>query len=445
MGKRKKIPAGDFTATVDRLNHEGRGIAKINGKTTFIDYALPGETVAFNYTEVRGQFDSGRAISVEQDPSPDRVIPKCPHFGTCGGCSLQHLDSQAQIAHKERVLLDLLKHTGECEPEIVLPPVTAKPFDYRRKARLGIRYIAKKGLPLVGFRENDGRFLTDMNHCDILHPAIGKIISDIREMLDQISIKNQVAQAEVSVSDDYAIIIFRNLEAFSENDIEVLKTFEKKHGLSIYLQPGKPLSIHKLGSDEGLPFQHYSLRSYQITLRFLATDFTQVNQEINEKMIDLAITLLEPQENDQILDLFCGLGNFTLPLARYAKQVTGVEGSAEMVERGKMNATFNELQNVGFYPYDLTQSLSSQPWAKPVYNKLLIDPPRSGAWEVIQQLNSLNPQTILYISCNPATLARDAKALVHEQGYTLKKAGVLDMFPHTRHVESIALFTREAL
>ncbi|PIQ43747.1 MAG: 23S rRNA (uracil(1939)-C(5))-methyltransferase RlmD [Gammaproteobacteria bacterium CG11_big_fil_rev_8_21_14_0_20_46_22] len=443
MGKRrfKRPPEGTFTTTIERLTHEGRGIATLNGKTTFIAQALPGETVRFQYTATHGQYDEGLCLEVVENTSTDRAIPLCPHFGTCGGCSLQHMSSEAQVAHKQKTLLELIAHQSRVQPKVVLEPLTAPPYHYRRKARLGIRYVAKKGLPLFGFREINGRFLCDIHRCDILDLSLGHTIQATREMLDKLSIKHQIAQCEASLSEDKKILIFRNLEPFSEEDIKVLEAFGQTHDFMVFQQPGNASTIQGLHG-EALPKQYYSLPDFDLKLGFMPHNFTQVNFPINQAMVSRAIDELDLNSDDTVLDLFCGLGNFSLAAARHAKHVTGVEGSQEMAERAGENAKLNAIHNTDFHAFDLIQDFQHTPWCK-AYDKLIIDPPRSGAEHIVKHIEHFNAAKIVYISCNPATLARDIAMLVNEKGYTLEKAGVMDMFPHTAHVESMAVFSRQ--
>ena len=436
--QRKKNPAEPITAAIESLSHEGRGIARINGKTVFIEGALPGEQVRFVYTRRRGQFDEGRAVEIV-GAAEKRVHPRCGYYGTCGGCSLMHLAGAEQIAHKQAVLLEQLQHIGGLEPERVLPPLSASRWGYRRKARMGVKYVDGKEKVLVGFREKNGRYIADMDSCQVLHPSAGEDLGQLKELIGALSVFRQIPQLEVAASDAVAAIVIRHLAPLSGNDKRILAEYEETHPVRFYLQPGGLDSVHSLsgGDEQDL---YYRLDRHGIRIEFSPVDFTQVNFELNPLLVDLVISLLDPCGADRVLDLFCGLGNFTLPIARYAKRATGVEGSAELVRRAAGNAAMNGLTNVNFSVCDLSGAdagVQSGAWD---YNKVLLDPPRSGAREVIERLDLQRVIKLVYVSCNPATLARDAGILVQQGKLGLKAAGVMDMFPHTSHVESIALF-----
>ncbi len=440
--RRKKLPTEPARATIESLSHDGRGIAHIDGKVTFIARALPGEEVMFRYTSKRGKFDEGDAIEVLQ-ASPQRIEPRCPHFGVCGGCSLQHLSPADQIAAKQERLLENLKHLGKVTPSEVLPPLTATPWGYRRKARLGVKYMRREQVVRVGFREKHSAFLTDAKQCDVLHEVIASRLTAFGELVNRLSVRDKIPQIEVAVGDAHTALVFRHLEPLSEEDEQQLCAFGESHQLGIFVQPKGPKTIRRLwpetDSDFGL---HYALPAYDIDIQFQPTDFTQVNAELNRAMIEQTMALLDVQKEDRVLDLFCGLGNFSLPLARKAGAVVGVEGEASLVERARENAQNNGISNVAFYTADLNGDLAAEPWYGEGFNKLLLDPPRSGAPVVVEKLPQPLPQRIVYVSCDPATLARDAGVLVKQHGYTLVSAGVMDMFPHTAHVESIALFEK---
>jgi len=440
--RRKKLPTEPVRATIASLSHDGRGITHIDGKVTFIARALPGEEVMFRYTSKRGKFDEGDAIGVLK-ASPQRIAPRCPHFGVCGGCSLQHLSPADQIAAKQERLLENLKHLGKVTPHEILPPLTAEPWGYRRKARLGVKYMRREQVVRVGFREKHSAFLTDARQCDVLHDVIASRLTALGELVNQLSVRDKIPQIEVAVGDTHTALVFRHLEPLSEEDEQQLSAFGEKHRLGIFVQPKGPKTICRLWPESNAGFKlHYGLPAYDIEVQFQPTDFTQVNAELNRAMIDRAITLLDIQAEDRVLDLFCGLGNFSLPLARKAGAVVGVEGEASLVERARENAQNNGIANVEFYATDLNGNLAAEPWYGEGFNKLLLDPPRSGAPVVVEKLPQPAPQRIAYVSCDPATLARDAGVLVSQHGYTLVSAGVMDMFPHTAHVESIALFEK---
>jgi len=441
--RRKKLPVEPVRATIESLSHDGRGISHIDGKVTFISRALPGEEVMFRYTSKRGKFDEGDAIEVLQ-ASAQRIEPRCPHFGVCGGCSLQHLSPADQIAAKQERLLENLQHLGKVTPDEVLPPLTAEPWGYRRKARLGVKYMRREQVVRVGFREKHSAFLTDAKQCDVLHEVISSRLTAFGELVNRLSVRDKIPQIEVAVGDAHTALVFRHLEPLSEEDEQQLCVFGENHQLGIFVQPKGPKTICRLWPPEtDSDFKlHYKLPAYDTEIRFQPTDFTQVNAELNRAMIDRAVALLDVQAEDRVLDLFCGLGNFSLPLARKAGAVVGVEGEASLVARARENAQDNNISNVEFHAADLNGDLDAEPWYGEGFNKLLLDPPRSGAPVVVEKLPQPLPQRIVYVSCDPATLARDAGVLVRQHGYTLVSAGVMDMFPHTAHVESIALFEK---
>lgn len=435
----KPVPEGKFPATIESLEHDGRGVAHIDGKVIFIEGALPGEQVLFQYLNQHKNYDEGRTIEIIK-ASPARVTPKCQHADICGGCSLQHMDADAQIVAKQDIMLGHFKHLGKVWPQEILPPLTGTRWGYRQKARLGAKYVAKKESMFVGFREKRSAYLADISRCEVLHPAIGERLLQLREIIGSLSIFNRIPQVEVAISDDVVALVFRHLDALNEDDLKTLCDFGAAENIHIYLQPKGPDTIHLLWPETSK--LSYRLDEFDVELCFQPSDFTQVNSDINRKMLSRAITMLDPQPHERVLDLFCGLGNFTLPLARRAAHVVGVEGDELLVQRGRENATHNNMDNVEFYGADLTQEPHQHPWFGQGFDKILIDPPRSGAYEISQLLDKFGASRIVYVSCNPATLARDAGVLV-EKGYTLKSAGVMDMFPHTTHVESIALFEKE--
>jgi len=432
------MPEEAFPAHIESLEHDGRGVAHVDGKVTFIEGALPGEEVMFKYLAQHKTFDEGYAAEITR-PSPDRVEPRCPHFGVCGGCSLQHMDPQAQIEAKQQIMLDNFRHIGGVEPEMILEPLTAGQWGYRRKARLGCRYVFKKESMLVGFREKRSGLLAELTRCEVLHPAIGERIMELRELVGTLQAFKRMPQIEVAIGDDVVALVFRNLDELVQEDLARLVEFGQQHDIHIYLQPKGPDSAYLLWPEESQ--LSYRLEEFDLEMLFKPTDFTQVNSEINRKMVRRAVAMLDPQPDERVLDLFCGLGNFTLPLARRAGQVVGVEGEEGLVQRGWENAQHNRLSNVEFHAADLSQEPHQHPWFGSGFDKLLIDPPRSGAFDIIKHVPTFSAGRIVYVSCNPATLARDAQVLVGA-GYKLKSAGVMDMFPHTTHVESIALFEK---
>jgi 23S rRNA (uracil1939-C5)-methyltransferase len=427
---------------ITKLSHDGRGVARDNaGKTIFIDGVLPGETVSYTVTRSKRRFNEGVATDI-LNPSQQRVTPKCAHFLTCGGCAQQHISSEAQIETKQQTLLEQLEHFGQVKPVNILPPLTGPIWGYRNKARLGVRYVIKKEKVLVGFRERYKNYLAELDQCEVLHPKIGLLITPLRDLIRSLAAYQEIAQVEVAIGDDRMALVFRNMVPLTPDDEQLLIAFATQHDCDIYLQPGKPESIFKLWPQDGIERLYYSLPAYNLNLGFYPLDFTQINPELNRKMIAQAISLMQLNADDHVLDLFCGLGNFTLAMATIAASVVGVEGSATMVERGYENAQRNNLTNVNFYAADLTTDQHSAVWAKQRYTKVLIDPPRTGAAEILPLLAGLGVDMILYVSCNPATLARDSGILTQQYGYKLQHVGVMDMFAHTLHVEAMALFVR---
>jgi 23S rRNA (uracil1939-C5)-methyltransferase len=438
--RRQRLPAPVDEVLIASLAHDGRGVARLNGKTTFIEGGLPDESVAIEYLATHRKFDEARVSAIHR-PSPDRVEPRCPHFGLCGGCSLQHLDTGAQIRAKQQVLLDNLKHIGSVQPETVLAPLTGPVWGYRNKARLGVKDVIKKGRVLVGFRERRTAYIADLSRCEVLHPSVGEHIGELAELVATLDARGRIPQIEVAVSEEVTALVFRHLDPLGEADAERLREYARACGMHIYLQGGGPDSIQPFAPADSV--LAYRLPAQQVEIRFLPSDFTQVNAVINRQMIERVLQMLEPDEHDRVLDLFCGLGNFTLPLARLAGSVTGVEGDSGLVKRARDNAILNGLENVAFHVADLASDQRGSSWAGGNYNKVLLDPPRSGAAEVIDTVGNIAPGKIVYVSCHPGSLARDAGRLVHDKGYQMLSAGVMDMFPHTAHVESIALFVRD--
>jgi len=349
------------------------------------------------------------------------------------------MDSVRQLEHKQEVLIQQLEHIGSVKPETLFEPLTGDTWGYRRKARLGVKYVARKGKVLVGFREIYSRFVADIDTCKVLHPSVGENLNALKDLIGGLSIYQKVPQIEVAVSDDLTVLVVRHLQELTNDDRDKLLRFEKAHNVIFFLQAKGPDSVTKL-NEEPFPGLKYHIPDHDIEIVFQATDFTQVNMDINQKMINRVIDLLALTKDDQVLDLFCGLGNFTLPMARYCGQVTGVEGEAGLIERAKFNAMHNTIKNADFVVANLMNESLEAAFLRRQYSKILLDPPRSGAREIIEKLDVSNTETLVYVSCNPATLARDAGILVHDKNMRLLKAGVMDMFPHTSHVESIALF-----
>ncbi len=415
---------------IENLSHEGRGVGHYpDGKTIFIKNALPGEEVEFTLTRKHRQFDEAKATEIS-NPSPLRVTPKCAVFGICGGCSLQHLDPAAQIELKQTWLAEKLQR-AKLTTESWLAPLQAKIWGYRHKARLGVRFVRKRDEVLVGFREADSNFLTDMNRCEILHPSIGEHLSELKALLSTLIIREEIPQIEVAVDDTQTALIFRHMVPMPEADLAKLKTLHDQFGWIILLQPKGIDTIHQV-----FPKEPVTLLAHG-NIPFQPTDFTQVNFSLNPLMIKQALELLNPQSNETILDLFCGLGNFTLPIAQHAAKVIAVEGDASMLQRADQNAKTQGFNNIEFHTANLFEDFPAKP-----ADKMLLDPPRAGAETVCRNIEKFNPKTIVYVSCDPSTLVRDLAILVNEKGYQLKAIGVMDMFPHTSHVESMALLQK---
>ena len=439
-----RIDQTPFEVAITDLSHDGRGVARRPdpkqpgaGKAIFVAGALPGETVVAQQTARHRHFDEARTLEVLV-ASPDRVPARCPHFGTCGGCALQHLDEEKQIHAKQRVLLENLERIGHVAPERVLPPLTDAAWGYRRKGRFSVRRVEKKDKTLVGFREQDPRFVADLRECHTVIPRIGMKIEALSALIDGMDGRRDIPQVEFIAGDDTIALIFRHLQPLSERDQAALTAFAQQHDFAIFLQPGGIDSVHPLWPHG--PKLAFALPDWNIELQFRPLDFIQVNEGLNRKMIASALELLDVQAGDRVLDLFCGLGNFTLPLARTAGQVVGVEGDAGLIRRARENAEHNQLANVDFHAADLAQDLAAHAWMRAGFDRLLLDPPRSGADVVLKQLPLAGLKRIVYVSCHPGSLARDAGYLVNERGWKLRAAGVMDMFPHTAHVESIAMF-----
>jgi 23S rRNA (uracil1939-C5)-methyltransferase len=429
----------ELELSIDDLGHDGRGVGRVEGKAVFVSGALPGERVRARQTGRNRHFDEAEVIEVLQ-ASPQRVAPRCPHFGTCAGCVLQHLDQDAQIAAKQHVLLENLSRIGHVQPGRVLPPLTDAAWGYRRKGRLSVRYVEKKGRTVIGFREANPRFVAELSECHTLLPELGLRLQELTALVESLDGKRTVPQIEFIAGDGPVALIFRHLEPLAEADLERLRVFAREAGFAVFLQPGGVDSVRPLWPEQvELAFP---IPEFDLSLAFRPLDFIQVNAGLNQKMIARALELLDPQPQDRVLDLFCGLGNFTLPLARRAGSVVGVEGDPGLIERARGNARRNGLGNVEFHAADLAKDLSAEPWMRAGFDKLLVDPPRAGAAEVLAQLPLKGIGRIVYVSCHPGSLARDAGFLVRERGYTLRAAGAMDMFPQTAHVESIALFER---
>ncbi len=435
--RRPAVSAAPVIVDVERLSHEGRGVAHVDGKIVFIDGALPGEQVVFSYTQRHGRYDEGTALEILR-ASPDRITPPCAHAERCGGCSLQHLSPEAQLAHKQAVLLEQLLHQAGISPGRVLAPVTGPLWGYRRRARLSARYVHKRQEVLIGFREKTSHFVADIKRCETLVPAVGTHLEALRALLSGLSCAQQIPQVEVAAGDDEVALIVRHLVPLTDDDLARLRAFAAASGLRLYAQPGSIESLQRLDGPEA-PLRY---RVADVDIEFQPGDFVQVNAAVNATVVPLALGLLEAGASDTVLDLFCGLGNFTLPLARQAGTVVGVESEPGLVARAAANAARLGFANASFVSANLftPEGIAAIPAER--YTKILLDPPRSGAAEVLAAFDFRRVDRVCYVSCNPATLARDAQTLVRQHRYTLEAAGVLDMFPHTTHVESIAVFAR---
>ncbi|MCX8003780.1 MAG: 23S rRNA (uracil(1939)-C(5))-methyltransferase RlmD [Burkholderiaceae bacterium] len=440
-----------FEVEIESLDLEGRGVARRDGKVVFVAGALPGERVRAALQRRKPSYDSARLLQVLR-ASSQRVPPRCPHFGlhsgACGGCSMQHLEARAQLAIKQRALEDTLWHLARLRPGLLLRPVAGPAWHYRQRARLSVRYVAKKGGVLVGFHERASSYVADMGTCHVLPRAIGALLPALRALVAQLSLRDRLPQIELAAAEEagrmrYALVL-RVLQPPTAEDVQRLLAFERQHGVEFWLQPGGPQTAAPLAAG-GRSTLSLTLREPAVTLPFAPTDFTQVNHAVNEVLVRCALQLLSPQPQETVIDFFCGLGNFTLPLARWAAAVIGIEGNAALVERARQAAAANGLaQRVRFLARDLFR------WTAADWEELgagvaavLLDPPREGALAVARSLAAARrrPSRIVYVSCNPATLARDCAVLCHEGGWALQAAGVVNMFPHTAHVESIALLT----
>jgi 23S rRNA (uracil1939-C5)-methyltransferase len=426
---------------VETLDQEGRGVGHADGKVVFIEGALTGETVTYVPYRRKPSFEQARVQEVLR-PSASRVKPQCPHFGVCGGCSMQHLEARAQVAAKQRVLEDNLAHIGKVRPALILPAIVGSPWGYRYRARLSVRDVAKKGGILIGFHEKRSSFVADMHSCEVLPRRISDLLPLLRELVSALSIRTRLPQIELAIGADVDALVLRVLEPLNAGDEALLRQFADRHRVHFFLQARGP--------ETATPFYpphsgllHYLLPEFDLKIEFLPTEFTQVNHAVNAVLVRRAIGLLDPQPGERVADLFCGLGNFSLAIARRGAQVLGIEGEQKLVERAQGNAALNGLADlVTFSRCDLfkTTPEAVAQWGR--FDRMLIDPPRDGAVELVKSLPADGPRRIVYVSCNPATLARDAAVLVNDRGYALAAAGVVNMFPHTAHVESVAVFER---
>ena len=439
--KKKSLPRGEFPAHVESLTLEGRGVAHLEGKATFIGRALPGEDVRFVYRDQRRHFDLGDAVAVDQ-ASPERVEPGCPHFHHCGGCAMQHLDPDAQVAHKQQALLDQLSRIGRVAPDQLLEPLTGPIWGYRRMARLGVRWVRKKGRVLVGFREPGSPMIADIDTCPVLDPRVGEKLPALSELIAGLEACRDIPQIEVGCGDDHCALAFRHMVPLDEADRARLDAFAHEHGFAIFLQPGGPETLEPLVEGGRDVYPSYRLEDFDVEIRFSPLDFAQVNAEINRRMVRQALDWLAVEPGDRVLDLFAGLGNFSLPLARQAGAsglVTAVEADQAMVARGAQSAAANGIGNTRHVVGNLFEPDASLGWMRESFDRVLLDPPRAGAEAMMPVIARMHPQRVVYVSCHPGSLARDVGHLVHEHGWRLVAAGVMDMFPHTAHIESMAV------
>ena len=446
MSRANSVPKATFEAVITDLSHDGRGVARVDGKTVFVSGALLGEQAVLRLRKRHRHFDEAEVVELITR-SPHRVEPRCEHFGQCSGCSLQHLDAPSQIATKQRVLAENFERIGKVTPQAWLPPLTGEPWGYRRKGRLSVRNVVKKGRVLVGFREEENpRFVADIQQCEVMHPALGPKVGLLADLLGGMDAANDIPQIEFAAGDDIMALVFRHMQPLSQRDLAALTAFGQQHELAIYLQPGGNSSVHPLWPEHPrLAFRIASgdVGVDDVELEFQPLDFVQVNADMNQRMMARTLELLDPQPTDRVLDLFCGLGNFTLPIARRVAEVVGVEGEHGLVECAAQNASRNGIDNARFHVANLFEDQRNTDWARQPWDKLLLDPPRAGADKVLEYLPHKQTRRVVYVSCHPASLARDAGILVNRHGFKLKSAGVMDMFPHTSHVESIALFERD--
>lgn len=434
--------AASSEAVIESLDHEGRGVTHVDGKIIFIEGALPGERVTFSSYRVKPKFEQAEVLRV-LEPSAQRVTPRCPHFGICGGCSMQHLEPGAQVAAKQRVLENALWHLGRVRPEVLYPAIVGPEWGYRYRARLTVRVVPSKGGVLIGFHQRRSSYVAPMESCAILPPYVSDMVPRLRELVAGLSAPDRLPQIEIAVGEGLTVLVFRNLLPISAADDARFAAFAEAEGVQVWLQPGGPDTAAPLHPAAG-PGLAYTLPEFGVSMAFRPTDFTQVNMGINRLLMRRTMQLLDPQPGERIADLFCGLGNFSLPIAKLGATVVGVEGSEALVRRAGENAADNGLSEVcEFYAANLFEATEDSLAALGPLDKLLIDPPREGAIAVVKALGARSPKRIVYVSCNPATLSRDSAVLVNEKGYKLKGAGIANMFPQTSHVESIALFERD--
>ncbi len=436
--RKRQLPE-PFEVTIEGLSHEGRGICHHNGKIVFVFAALPGEVVKIQINNTTKKYSEASVTEVIS-ASPDRIQPHCPNFTVCGGCSMQHVSSETQLRLKQQSVREMVEHAG-IEVGEWLPALVTEPWGYRRKARLGVKYVIKKERLLIGFRERNKPYLADMQQCPILIERVGQHLPELMELITGLEARDSIPQIEVAADDENCMLVFRHLKPLSEKDRAKLYRYAVDSGFWVQLQPGGADSVTPLYPEQQI-LRFKPLQDNDLSIRFKSSDFTQVNADINQQMVRQALGFLDIQADDQVLDLFCGLGNFTLPMAQRAKQVIGVEGDEAMVARAKENALEHGLVNTEYFASDLTKIDASDVWMKQKFDKILLDPPRSGAFEIAEHLPAMQAKTIVYVSCQPSSLVRDARLLC-DKGYRLTHLGMMDMFPQTAHIESMAVFSRK--
>ena len=438
MSRRRREPE---TARIEAVTHDGRGIAAVSGKKVFVAGALAGETVRFQRRKSRRNFDEAELLEV-LEASGDRIEPRCEAFGRCGGCALQHVTAEEQRALKFQALRDNLERIGKVDAGAWLEPLVGPTWHYRRRARLAVKDVPGKGRVLVGFRERHAPFITDMHRCEVLAAPVDALLDPLSEMIGRLSIRARLPQIEVAVAENAVALVFRVLDAPSAEDATELVRFGDKYDLHIYLQSGGLDSVRPLRPEAPQEALCYTLPEYDIRIDFDPVGFVQINAEVNRQMVQRAIELLQVERQHRVLDLYCGIGNFSLPLAREAREVLGVEGDALLVAAAKANAVSNGIDNAAFRCADLSAIDATERWLQEGWDRLLLDPARNGAADVVERMPAIGAERIVYVSCHPGTLARDAGMLVNIHGYELEAAGIIDMFPHTGHVESIAVFNK---
>jgi 23S rRNA (uracil1939-C5)-methyltransferase len=439
MGRRQRRREPE-TARIQSATHDGRGIAATEGKKVFVAGALPGEEVRFQRRKFRRNYDEAELLEVIE-AAPGRIEARCAVFGRCGGCSLQHISESHQRDIKQQALEDNFERIARVEPAEWLEPMSGPAWHYRRRARLAVKDVQGKGRVLVGFRERHAPFITDMHRCEILAEPVDAMVDALSDLVGRLSIRARLPQVEVSVADNGIALVFRVLDAPTKEDEAQFREFGEQQGVRIYLQPGGLDTVGLFYPESAEPL-YYDLPEFDVRIAFDAVGFVQVNREINQRMVHQAVEYLDPGSEDRVLDLYCGIGNFSLPLARRAREVLGVEGDAMLVKAAAANAALNRISNATFRQADLSAIDGTEGWLRRGWDLLLLDPARSGAQEVAAHIDRIAPRRIVYVSCHPGTLARDAGVLVNEKGYSCESAGIIDMFPHTSHVESIAVFNK---